>query len=367
MYTTTGERDGRIFAAATVEKAECALRTHGFCIFPGLFKRKEVKKWGDAALGDLEEALHKLKGAYGIDLLRPGEGPRIENFHELGMREALRCDIRNGRRMKALKVQEEGEAKAAAGKEAAKTVAKNPAATSHVPTGHLRSHPAIASLLATVSNPVGDPSAAKGNWGRWNFEGGGPEAPPVALDVNDVGAVMSLPGCSDQTIHADTAHLYTHVQLPAHYYNLFLPAVGGSESVERGVEGEISEEEPLSCSHLVGQTAFVSGSHVLATSAAVMTQVGGQDLLNSRLVRPHLREGDALLFDCRILHFGLSNQTAPFESPSEAQGEAQGEGKGGILGSNTSQSVCRPLLYINYTQSFFTDPKNWNDKDRLFD
>jgi len=28
-----------------------------------------------------------------------------------------------------------------------------------------------------------------------------------------------------------------------------------------------------------------------------------------RLVRPHLTAGDALLFDCRILHFGLANQS----------------------------------------------------------
>ena len=28
-----------------------------------------------------------------------------------------------------------------------------------------------------------------------------------------------------------------------------------------------------------------------------------------RLLRPHLHPGDALLFDCRILHFGLANRS----------------------------------------------------------
>jgi hypothetical protein len=26
----------------------------------------------------------------------------------------------------------------------------------------------------------------------------------------------------------------------------------------------------------------------------------------------------------------------------------------------------RPLLYVNYHQKFFHDPKNWNDKEKLF-
>jgi hypothetical protein len=33
----------------------------------------------------------------------------------------------------------------------------------------------------------------------------------------------------------------------------------------------------------------------------------GEKELMSRLLRPHLQAGDALLFDCRALHFGLAN------------------------------------------------------------
>lgn len=121
---------------------------------------------------------------------------------------------------------------------------------------------------------------------------------------------MSLPGSIDQTIHADTAHLWTHAELPGHYYNLFLPGVD--------------------CPEEAGQTAFVLGTHFLKSCARVMTQEGGQAELEEKLIRPHLQVGDALLFDCRILHFGLGNR---------------------------STHVWRPMLYINYHQQWFVDPK----------
>ena len=43
------------------------------------------------------------------------------------------------------------------------------------------------------------------------------------LTYNFAGAVISLGGCNDQTVHSDTAHLFTcgH-DLPPHYMNLFL-------------------------------------------------------------------------------------------------------------------------------------------------
>ena len=95
----------------------------------------------------------------------------------------------------------------------------------------------------------------------------------------------------------------------------------------------------------VGQTAFVIGSHELPVSAQLMTTEGGDVELATRLVRPHLRTGDVLLFDCRVLHFGLANR-----SP--------GAGRPG--------GVQRPMIYVNYHQPWFVDPKNWNNEERLF-
>jgi hypothetical protein len=73
-----------------------------------------------------------------------------------------------------------------------------------------------------------------------------------------------------------------------------------------------------------------------------------------RLVRPHLRTGDALLFDCRVLHFGLANETLSSSSSSSQ-------------GSNQSVAMIkRPIVYVNYHHKWFNDPKNWNDNEKLF-
>ena len=56
------------------------------------------------------------------------------------------------------------------------------------------------------------------------------------------------------------------------------------------------------------------------------------------MVRPHVDAGDLVLFDCRILHFGLANR---------------------------SEATWRPLLYANVTLPWFEDKKNW-EKARLF-
>eukprot|EP01042_Synura_sphagnicola_P001801 gene1801-2116_t len=211
------------------------------------------------------------------------------------------------------------------------------------PWWDLRGHPDILRILQTVMNP---PTVAmlpphpdlsekslkfqsSGNWGRWNFDGGGPEAAPAPVVAGEVGAIMTLPGCANQTIHADTPHLYVHTQLPAHYVNMFMPALDSSDELDLSV----------------GQTAFVIGSHELPVSAQLMTTEGGDVELATRLVRPHLRTGDVLLFDCRVLHFGLANR-----SP--------GGGRPG--------GVQRPMVYVNYHQPWFVDPKNWNNEERLF-
>ena len=66
--------------------------------------------------------------------------------------------------------------------------------------------------------------------------------------------MLSLPGCEDQAVHADTPHLYEHMQLPPHYVNLFLPAVSSDAQ----------------CDASVGQTAWVTGTHKLAVAARLM-------------------------------------------------------------------------------------------------
>ena len=70
-----------------------------------------------------------------------------------------------------------------------------------------------------------------------------------------------------------------------------------------------------------------------------MAQAGGEKILHNHIIYPHLQAGDALLFDCRVLHYGLRNISA---------------------------SIRRPVVYVNYHQPWFVDPKNWNNAEKLF-
>ncbi len=56
------------------------------------------------------------------------------------------------------------------------------------------------------------------------------------------------------------------------------------------------------------------------------------------------KAGDVVLFDCRVLHFGLANL-------------AKGTTRGGSGGSGWP--TWRPTLYSNVTQRWFEDKKNW--------
>ena len=90
----------------------------------------------------------------------------------------------------------------------------------------------------------------------------------------------------------------------------------------------------------MGQTAFILGSHHIGTCARLMNSgKRGENELERKMVRPVLELGDALLFDCRILHFGLGNSSTATE---------------------------RPIIYVNYHHKSFRDPKNWNDAEKLF-
>jgi hypothetical protein len=297
------ERTSLLFSDATHSLALKCLDQYGVCVFPELFDQSAVNLWGDAVRQDMRNALDALT-SQGVDIYSSDQ--QIDNYYELSMREALRVDLRNGKSVKKL-------------------------STSSALPQDLRAHPAIRRLISEAMNPV-DGEHASGNWGMWNFEGKGPTIPrdqrPVT--IGSVGAVISFPGCADQTIHADTAHIYTPYHLPGHYFNLFIPA---------------SHSDNLA----LGQTAFVLSSHRLEKAQAIMVEEGGQDLLESLLIRPHLSVGDALIFDCRILHFGLANQSSMEDPVTKAL-----------------KPEPRVVIYINHHQPWFQDPKNWNDRNKLF-
>ena len=179
-------------------------------------------------------------------------------------------------------------------------------------------------------------------------------------------------------MHADIYHLFESTHLPPHYVNLFMPAAATDES--RGAqEVHRSHDIGLARQWSVGQTAFVAGTHKMDACAAAtldydaqgaratQDEEGGEpsssrpdsEALFSRsrgerlhrLVRPHLEAGDLLIFDCRVLHFGLANRSA---KPPSGQPRATG-----------GAGVWRPTLYANVTQRWFEDKKNW-DAAHLF-
>jgi hypothetical protein len=244
----------------------------------------------------------------------------------------------------------------------------------------------------------------EGNWGRWNFEAGGPLS-PHSMAVGEAGVVFSFPGCVDQTIHADCPHLLetpsilgyaspVHdpdheypIPLAPHYLNYFIPLQGlvlpnqsnqattessSSSSLamptsqtchskmDLDYDHEVITRDPITGEERVlkgfakGQTAFVLGSHNLHICRKIMHENNEKELIK-RLVRPHLKPGDALIFDCRILHFGLANQLSTEMSVSSITRELIED-----------RSHWRPSIYINVTREWFSDPKNWNDRRHIF-
>lgn len=408
------EREMGLLCDASHELAVENLLKYGLCILPGLFDKGEMLEWGSQSKADATKIFHKLMTTKNIDLLNPTaeSNPFINNFYELSMREALRCDIRNGKGVRdksnrlyaACKaavlpsVLEPGPAGTITTVDSFDASAAAPLATRRFavqrsswsggtrlssidskvtvdpvelrtpassewgavcrsvdPQKNLRYNPIVLPIISEVMNP---PSELRmGNWGRWNFEGPGPSVAPT-FKVGELGTVMSLPGCADQTIHADTAHMYVHTQLPPHYLNLFMP---GCERDLPNTSGNVRGFD-------VGHTAFVIGSQHLEVCQRIMDG-GDEDELKRRLVRPQLQAGDAFIFDCRVLHFGLSNQAKPSgssicsstapSSPSEHHDDHSSNCK------LFDDSYWRPMLYVNYHQNFFHDPKNWNDKEKL--
>jgi hypothetical protein len=444
-----------VFSTASHDSVVRIIQEHGVCVFPQIFAAQDVLAWGSAARADMKEAIEKLRARHHVDLLADAEDVHIDNvvkdnFHELSMREAYRCDLRNTPRMQGMHANlpkhlpassaaasAPGAAKtttagAYASAEASKAALQSapdaevapttaskivaavdravasravpaaPVGTSAGKAGsaatapELRYHRGLVGALTQIMNPTvasnswDDVNVEHGNWGKWNFNGPGPGSftPPC---IGKMASVVSLPGCKDQTIHADTAHIFEHTHLPAHYLNFFMPcapsdgrdvitaqalkpaptgkmpppppprrAEGGAaeDDEEVYVDEEATLRELVSSTtgttassagecYYQGQTAFVVGSHRMDVAATAMTHADAQEYLQARLVRPQLSTGDALIFDCRILHFGLSNWSHLKRTP-------------------TTEQDWRMMMYVNYHQQWFLDPKNWNDNAKLF-
>ena len=316
------ERENGYLSPTLLNKAVLSIRQHGYCIVSGLLhnERNLCVEYGSAALADVQAASKILQQQHGIDLYEPSlsvQEPGI--YRELSMREDCRMDIRHGPALDALRGPTGG------------TSITYQAADQGDATVFLRGNRNILSIVRRAMNPTASKDRSAGNYGRYNFEGRGPDGSDRDLVCGPVGAIVNLPGSGDQAIHADTPHLFEHVidpsPLPPHYINVFTL---GCPATER-----------------VGQTAFIHGSHSMEFVANHIRSESTND--DSRdpflpsvwknLVRPRMELGDVAIFDCRILHFGLSNRHA---------------------------SMARPMIYSNMTLHWFNDPKNWDEHTSIF-
>lgn len=285
--------NSRILDAATIKLAADLVRDTGYCVLTGLEDEQTCLEYGKVLLDDLHAAakiLLERPRHESVDLYHPCDSindPSV--YKELSMREDCRMDLRDGPSLR-----------------------KHRVSPNNTP---LKNHPDILSIVSTVMNP--DPSTAA-NYGRLNFDAHkGPQ-----IKSGAVGGIVSLPGAADQAIHSDTPHLHEQIHLPAHYINAF-------------TLGSLPQNK-------VGQTAFIHGSHRMSFVRRFIRDEDGGLTSNvyDYMVRPRMNIGDVVIFDTRILHFGLGN---------------------------ASGDVERPLLYANFTQPWFHDPKNWDNEASIFE
>lgn len=378
----------------SIDRAVAALQIYGFVVIPGLFRNTRqqtdaVRQWSNAVLQDFDDATAILKSKFDVDILNPGESKDPLSYREMAMREDMRVDLRDGPEMRKIRQIMEDVDKSALEKLGYKVLdggegtmpviidKKDAEGNKIEQVGRdegqrsIRFDPSVLEIVRKLQNPRmkedaqkdSDPTAQplyKGNFGRWNFSGSGPNGLPQPTRIGQIGSVISLPGAADQCIHADTAHIFeTHDCLPCHYANLFVLGedTGGDTEGSTSFKTEhVDSDGNFNGDNLTGGTAFVASSHRLSMTARLTADKGisaagseesAQNEMHMRTMRPSLQLGDAIIFDTRTLHFGLANRNVN-ESIESTSGSR------------------RPMLYVNLTHSWFFDPKNWDDKQSLF-
>lgn len=294
----------------SIERAVGCLNEFGYCIILGLLDPIKCSEWGQVVLESVHAAAKVLLERDQVDIYNPlNSKAEPQAYKELSMREDLRLDIRHGPELTRLRSMEDR------GNESIVVSAETKCFN-----GFLRGDQNLLEIIRRTMNPRKE-ELFRGNLGRFNFGGKGPDGSFQDVRLSPVGGIVTFSGCGDQAIHADTPHLFEHIpNLPAHYINIFAP---GTKRCDK-----------------VGATAFFHGSHNLELTAKYCGSADGYHKIYPHLVRPILDLGDVVLFDCRILHFGMSNS-----ADSETE---------------------RVLLYTNTTQAWFQDPKNWDDRSPIF-
>ena len=218
-----------------IHRASSLLTLFGYCIVRNLLHPNQCLEWGRAVLQDLQQASDILNERNGIQIKRAGVD--TTNYRELAMREDLRMDLRDGPHLRAMRRHEAQSQQ----EQQEEQQQQNDSLSAHFLASYsdgnihscLQFHPTVLEIVQRTMNPRNE-DLYKGNVARYNFNGSGPDGSPQPLRIGPMGGIVSLPGSADQALHADTPHLFEHVDcLPAHYINAFCL---GIEKVEMEVD-----------------------------------------------------------------------------------------------------------------------------------
>lgn len=135
-------------------------------------------------------------------------------------------------------------------------------------------------LLASLEDTEGDLNSGGGGASSSEEEG---------CYACNVSLVVSTPGATEQSWHADGGHVNLHKHLPCHCLNVFVPLTN------------VTTEN--------GPTEFRPGTHFHTRKLVPMMLAAKARKTLRPPVAPTLKLGDVLLFDYRVLHRGKSNSS----------------------------------------------------------
>lgn len=165
------------------------------------------------------------------------------------------------------------------------------------------------------------------------------------LHLVNFSLVISTPGSEIQSWHADGGHVSLISHEPCHVFNIFVPLV----------DVDIA----------MGPTELRPGSHYYTRDLTKM-MLGAMARKELRpTITPELEQGDALVFDYRILHRGRANLSHKLEDKNSAT-TASSTKQHSTGAERNHDGKDRPILVITFAKSWFVDVCNF-PKRSIFD
>jgi hypothetical protein len=160
-------------------KAVENLNQFGYVVIRNILDPIESQRWGKAVIESVHLAAEILLDKEEIDILNPQNSKNEpQSYREVSMREDLRLDLRHGPTLSALRSE--------TGDSDLPIVIQG---TMKGFDGFLRGHQSLLDVIRRTMNPK-DESLYKGNTGRYNFNGSGPDGSFQDLRVSQVGGIV---------------------------------------------------------------------------------------------------------------------------------------------------------------------------------